>query len=84
MLRFEPAPAFDSLTFVTAAVAAPSNQGVAAVATTAKVDDDADGDLDDDAINMSELEELMEEMSMEEEIDDEISEAAVKRVATYK
>ena len=28
---------------------------------------------DDDVINMSELEELMEDLSMEEEIDDEIS-----------
>lgn len=41
-------------------------------------------DLDEDEINMSELEELMEDMSMEEEIDDEISEAAVRRVTTYK
>ena len=35
-------------------------------------------DSDDDEINMSELEELMEDLSMEEEIDDEISCSAIQ------
>ena len=40
------------------------------MAGDAELDIDLD---DDDVINMSELEELMEDLSMEEEIDDEIS-----------
>ena len=35
--------------------------------------------LSEDAINMSELEELMEDLSMEEEIDDTVSETEVKK-----
>ena len=36
-------------------------------------DDDDDELLDDDEINMSDLEDLMDEITLDEEIDDEIS-----------
>lgn len=37
-----------------------------------------DAEIDDDEIDMSALEELMEDLSMEEEIDDTVSISAVK------
>jgi len=42
-------------------------------------DAEIEGDsVDDDAINMSELEDLMDEISLEEEIEDEISNTVVR------
>jgi len=38
-----------------------------------------DDDIDEDEINMSELEDLMEDLLMEEEIEDEISYSVVKK-----
>ena len=75
-LRFEPAAIAGDI-FVSAKPKAAQTQSKAADKKKAKDEDIA---LDEDEINMSELEELMEDLSMEEEeIEDEISHAQVRR-----
>ena len=75
-LRFEPV-AIAADIFVPSKPVAAQTQSKPAEKKKAKEEEIV---LDDDEINMSELEELMEDLSMEEEeIEDEISHAQVRR-----